>query len=103
MRGDGPAPKARDFTIEKASDALDDLVAPNAKLELVADGFGLNEGPVWVRDGDDGYLILGGLLDNALYKITPDKERSEERRVGKEWSARWPPEPTRKKESREIR
>jgi gluconolactonase len=76
MRGDGPAPETRDFTIEKASDALDDLISPNAKLELVADGFGLNEGPVWVRDGDKGYLILGGLLDNALYKITPDKSVS---------------------------
>ena len=76
MRGDGPTPEAREFYIEKASDKLDALVSPNAKLELVADGFGLNEGPVWVRDGDNGYLILGGLLDNALYKISHNDEVS---------------------------
>lgn len=76
MRGDGPAPEARDFYIEKASDKLDNVIAPDAKLELLADGFGLNEGPVWVRDGESGYLIVGGLLDNALYKITPDNEVS---------------------------
>jgi gluconolactonase len=73
MRGDGPAPEAKPFLIKKADPALDALVAPDAKLELMADGFGLNEGPVWVRDGKSGYLIVGGLLDNALYKITPEK------------------------------
>lgn len=76
MRGDGPAPEARDFYIEKADDRLYDLVSPDAELEFLADGFGLNEGPVWVRDEADGYLIVGGLLDNALYKITPDREVS---------------------------
>jgi gluconolactonase len=76
MRGDGPAPEARDFYIEKAHDKLDSLIAADAELELMADGFGLNEGPVWVRDGGSGYLIVGGLLDNALYKITPDRKVS---------------------------
>lgn len=76
MRGDGPAPEARGFYIEKANDKLDDLIDPNAQPELIADGFGLNEGPVWVRDGKSGYLIIGGLIDNALYKITPEREVS---------------------------
>ena len=76
MRGDGPAPEPKAFHVNRADPALDTIVAPDAKLELMAEGFGLNEGPVWVRDGKGGYLIVGGLLDNALYKITPEKEVS---------------------------
>jgi hypothetical protein len=58
MRGDGPAPEPKPFHINKADQALDDVVAPNAKLELMADGFGLNEGPVWVRNGKSGHLLV---------------------------------------------
>jgi gluconolactonase len=76
MRGDGPAPEAAEFRIDRVDPALDALIAADAELELVADGFGLNEGPVWVRDGGPGYLLASGLLDNVIYKITPDKEVS---------------------------
>lgn len=76
MRGDGPAPEERPFRINRADPALDNIVAPDARLELMADGFGLNEGPVWVRDGNSGYLLVAGLIDNVFYKITPDKKVS---------------------------
>jgi gluconolactonase len=73
MRGDGPAPAAKPFSITRADPAMDDLVAADAKVEHVASGFGLNEGTTWVRDGKgSGFLLVGGLLDNVLYKITPD-------------------------------
>jgi gluconolactonase len=76
MRGDGPPPEAKGFSIKRTDPSLDELVDPNAKAELMADGFGLNEGPVWVREGNSGYLLIGGLLDNAIYKITPDNRVS---------------------------
>lgn len=76
MRGDGPAPQPTSFHIEKADPALDSIIAPDAEPELLASGFGLNEGPVWVRDGRTGYLLITGLLDNVIYKITPEKEVS---------------------------
>jgi gluconolactonase len=76
MRGDGPPPAAQSFRIERIDPALDALIAPDAKLELLASGFGLNEGPVWVRDGKSGYLLVSGLLDNVIYKITPDRNVS---------------------------
>ncbi len=60
MRGDGPPPAAKPFNITRADPALDALVAPNAKAEEIARGFGLNEGPVWVRDGKSGYLSSAG-------------------------------------------
>jgi gluconolactonase len=73
MRGDGPAPEPQPFSFTRADPAFDALVAPDAKVELVARGFGLDEGTTWVRDGKgSGFLLVGGLLDNVLYKITPD-------------------------------
>ena len=76
MRGDGPPPAAKPFNITRSDPALDQLVAPNAKAEEIARGFGLNEGPVWVRDGKSGYLLVGGLLDNVIYKVAADKSVS---------------------------
>jgi gluconolactonase len=76
MRGDGPAPDPKPFTITRADPALDAIVAPDAKLELIASGFGINEGVLWVRDGDRGYVLVSSLIDNVMYKITPDHKIS---------------------------
>jgi sugar lactone lactonase YvrE len=76
MRGDGPPPAAKPFSITRLDPALDALVDPGAKAELIASGFGLNEGPVWVREGTSGYLVVSGQLDNVLYKISADKKVS---------------------------
>ena len=76
MRGDGPAPAAKPFGMTRSDPALDAIVARNAEAELLARGFGLNEGPVWVPEGNSGYLLVGGLLDNVIYKISADKEVS---------------------------
>ena len=73
MRGDGPAPVSKPFGITRSDPGLDEIVDANTKAELLARGFGLNEGPVWVREGKSGYLLLGGLLDNVIYKIAADK------------------------------
>src|SRR4051812_18640444 len=73
MRGDGPPPKAVPFNITRSDAGLDAVVAQNAKLETLATGFGLNEGGVWIREGKSGYLLVGGLLDNVIYKIAADK------------------------------
>jgi gluconolactonase len=76
MRGDGPPPAAKPFSITRADPALDEIVSPDAKLELLAQGFGLSEGPVWVPEGKSGYLLVGGLLDNVIYKIAQDNQVS---------------------------
>src|SRR5688500_12421819 len=76
MRGDGPAPAAKPFSVTRSDPGLDAVVAPDAQAELIATGFGLNEGPVWVPEGRSGYLLVGGLLDNVIYKISADKQVS---------------------------
>jgi gluconolactonase len=76
MRGDGPPPAATKFSITKADPALDALIDPKAKAEVMASGFGLTEGPVWIPEGNSGHLLVGGLLDNVIYKITTKNEVS---------------------------
>lgn len=73
MRGDGPAPAPKPFSVTRSDPGLDVVVAADTKAELLATGFGLNEGPVWVREGQSGYLLVGGLLDNVIYKVAADK------------------------------
>ncbi len=75
MRGDGPPPSvARPFSITKLDPALDDIIAPDAKLELQGDYFGLTEGPVWVPDEQGGYLLISEMVSNLIYKMTADKK-----------------------------
>ena len=65
------APNGR--AIERLDPALDQIVSPNAKLELLkADYYGNAEGPVWVKAGQSGYLIFTDISANNLYKWTPD-------------------------------
>lgn len=42
--------------VQRLDSALDDLIAPNAKIEILASGFDWSEGPVWV-DEIDGLLF----------------------------------------------
>jgi gluconolactonase len=71
-RGDGPAPAAKPFSVTRLDAAFDSIFAPDATLELLADNFRLNEGPVWVPDDNAGFLLVSGLLDNVLYRVDLD-------------------------------
>ena len=68
-----PAPTvAKPFAIERADPALDAVIAPDAQLKLLGDRFGITEGPVWVPQGDSGYLLVSDLTANVIYRIDPD-------------------------------
>ena len=56
------------FWIERLNPALDAVIARDARLELLGDRFALTEGPVWVRDGQDGYLLFSDNAANVIYK-----------------------------------
>ena len=70
MRGDGPPPASQGFSITVNDPALRKIISPHAKLKALARGFGLNEGPVWIPSGKSGYVLVSGLLDNVIYKVT---------------------------------
>jgi len=72
MRGDGPPPAEEPFRIERVDPALDALISSDAQLVEVASGFGLNEGVTWVPEGDSGYVLVSGLIDNVIYKVALD-------------------------------
>jgi gluconolactonase len=76
MRGDGPAPAPKPFSITRVDPELDAIIAPDTQPEEIASGFGINEGVLWIRDGTSGYVLVSSLIDNVMYKITPDRRVS---------------------------
>lgn len=69
-------PAAAPFSIERNDPALDRIIAPDTELELLGDRFGLLEGPVWVREGQSGFLLFSDLISNVIWKLTADSELS---------------------------
>src|SRR5258708_6536751 len=61
-QGDKPA-------VVRLDPALDALVSPDAKLQLVKGGFGFTEGIIWVEQGR--YLLLSDIPANVIYELTP--------------------------------
>ena len=66
-----PPAGERPFKIVKLDPALDELISPDAKLETLADGFGLTEGPVWVERAGEGFLLFSDNAANKIYKWSP--------------------------------
>ncbi|MGB3849049.1 MAG: SMP-30/gluconolactonase/LRE family protein [Tunicatimonas sp.] len=53
-------------TIDRLNPALDSLVSPDARMEILADGFEWTEGPVWVAQGD--YLLFSDIPQNSVFQ-----------------------------------
>lgn len=54
------------MSIERLDPALDKLIAPDAKIEVLAGGHDWTEGPVWVKRG--GYLLFSDIPKNSIYR-----------------------------------
>jgi len=65
-RPQGKASFATLGSIERRDKALDDLIAPDAKIEKLAEGFDWSEGPVWMKKG--GYLLFSDVPRNVVLK-----------------------------------
>jgi gluconolactonase len=59
-------------SVVRLDPALDTLVSPDAKLEMVKNGFGFIEGINWVKSGKGGFLIFSDTPANVIDKMTPD-------------------------------
>ncbi len=46
--------------------ALDKLIAPDAKIEVLSSGYQWSEGPVWVKNGE--YLLFSDVPANTIYR-----------------------------------
>lgn len=63
------APQVRSGTlgrIERLDPALDQLLAPGATIEILAEGFDWSEGPVWYAPG--GYLLFSDVPKNIVWR-----------------------------------
>jgi len=52
--------------IERLDPALDQLIAPDATIEVLAGGYDWTEGPVWIKDG--GYLLFSDIPPNRIHR-----------------------------------
>ena len=52
--------------IERLDPALDRLIASDAKIETLAEGYAWVEGPVWVKDG--GFLLFSEVNRNTVHR-----------------------------------
>jgi gluconolactonase len=52
--------------VERLDPALDRLIAPDAKIETLAEGYDWVEGPVWVKDG--GFLLFSEVKRNTVHR-----------------------------------
>ena len=59
-------PPERIGRIDRAAPALDALVAPDASIEKLAEGFTWAEGPVWIREGN--YLLFTDVPGNRIHR-----------------------------------
>jgi gluconolactonase len=46
--------------------SLDELISPDAKIEVLSSGYQWSEGPVWVKNG--GYLLFSDVPANTIYR-----------------------------------
>src|SRR5215831_16144195 len=61
-----------DKSVVRLDPALDALISPDAKLELVRSDFGFTEGVTWVPQGNSGYLLFSDIPANVIYRMSPD-------------------------------
>ena len=61
-----PAPR---YTgqIDRLDPGLDSLIAPEARIEILAEGFEWSEGPLWVPE-DGGYLLFSDIPPNRIMR-----------------------------------
>ena len=52
--------------------ALDEVIATDAQIERLADGFTWTEGPVWIEAGR--YLLFSDVPENRVYRWTEDRK-----------------------------
>ncbi|MFI5186955.1 MAG: SMP-30/gluconolactonase/LRE family protein [Chitinophagales bacterium] len=58
-------------TIERIDPALDKILAPGTKVEVIAEGFDWSEGPVWIPSKK--MLLFSDIPQNKIYKWTEEK------------------------------
>ena len=64
------SPKRTLGKIERFDTQFDSLLALDAQLEVLADGFTWTEGPLWMGDATTGHLLFSDIPRNTTFKWT---------------------------------
>ena len=54
--------------VERLHPDLDAIVADDARMEILAEGFDWSEGPTWVGGEEDGYVLFSDVPRNTAYR-----------------------------------
>ena len=54
-------------SVERLDEAINELIAEDAKTEVLATGFSWSEGPVWVK-ADGGFVIFSDVPQNTIWR-----------------------------------
>jgi len=64
-------------SVVKLEPALDELISPDAKLEIIKENYYTNaEGPAWVQQGKNGYLLFSDVTLNLIQKFEPGCQKN---------------------------
>ncbi len=74
LRSTSSPKEQRDFALQAESPDFWKVVDRDAKLAIVATGFGFTEGPVW---DDAGFLYVSDETINKIYRLYPDGKQEE--------------------------
>jgi len=58
-------------SIERFDSSINDIISPNAKPEIIAEGFKWSEGPLWIEKNK--MLLFSDVPSNTIYKWTEEK------------------------------
>ena len=61
-------------SIERLDDEINQIIAENAEIEVIAEGFEWSEGPLWIPGGN--FLIFSDIPPNRIYKWSPEDSLS---------------------------
>lgn len=54
--------------IVRFDDRVNELISPDAQIELLASGFEWSEGPLWIPHADGGYLLFSDIPRNSVMR-----------------------------------
>jgi len=54
--------------IVRHDDRINDIIPPDAAIELLASGFEWSEGPLWIEENGRGYLLFSDIPRNSVMK-----------------------------------
>ncbi len=63
-------------SVERLAPEFDELIAADALIEKVADGFQFIEGPVWVGDENKGHLLFSDIPADKVYRWSEHEKTS---------------------------